>query len=68
MDQQLSYLTNYPNDGLPLPVRIESKFVSLIEDLQTFKPRDRSEVDRWTQIIITDLEKVHAIFLQMVAK
>lgn len=55
-------------DVIPMHIQIEADFNKLLDDLEVFKPRDRSERDRLTQIIKTDIEKAHYIFLQTIAK
>ena len=42
---------------------IRVQFDSLLEMLRATKPNDRSEVDRYRAIVITEVEKAKAIYL-----
>ncbi len=43
------------------PTKLDQALNSAIEAAEASKPNDRSERDRWTQIIITKLQEVKAL-------
>ena len=45
---------------------IAAQFETLLTMLKAAKPNDRSEADRYTAIVITDVEKAKAVFLTYV--
>ena len=42
---------------------IVEMFDELLDELRAAKPNDRSEADRYTAIVITEVEKVRAVFI-----
>lgn len=43
------------------PSELDACIVAAIEVAEKAKPNDRSEKDRWTQVVITDLQKARAL-------
>lgn len=44
------------------------EFRNLIESLKRLKPGDRSEQDRWYQIVITDVEKAFGVYQSQIGE